>query len=165
MVGRKSQPINVIKMRGNKHLTKAEIEARQAAENRIKPQANRIRPPTWLPSEGKREFKRIIKEMKDLDVLTNVDVDALAVYCDAYVTYIECTRIVEAEGLQIKHVNKAGAENMVPHPMLSKKRQLADQMKALATEMGLTPSSRSRIAMPKEQPKEPTAAEQRFGGI
>ncbi|MCX7635294.1 MAG: phage terminase small subunit P27 family [Syntrophales bacterium] len=164
-MGRKTQPINVVALHGRKHLTKDEIERRKLAEGRIKPKSNRIRPPDWLNDEAKQEFRRIMKEMKDLDVITNVDVDALAVYCDAYVTYIECTRIIENEGYQVEHTNKSGATNMVPHPMLAKKRALADQMKAMATEIGLTPSSRAKISLPPPKEKDKTPFEERFGGV
>jgi P27 family predicted phage terminase small subunit len=162
---RKAQPVNVVEFNGRKHLTKDEIERRRAAEGRIKPKSNRIRPPDWLSDLAKDEFKRIIKEMKDLDVITNVDVDALAIYCDAYATYMECTRIIENEGFQIEHVNKAGASNMVPHPLLAKKRQFAEQMKSMATEIGLTPSSRARIALPQEKKKDKSSFDERFGGV
>lgn len=166
MGGRKAQPINVIAMNGKKHLTKAEIESRRAAENRIKPKSHRIRPPDWLNDEAQQEFRRIIKEMKDLDVITNVDVDALAVYCDAYTAYVECTRIIETDGIMITVRDDDGnITAQYPHPLLSKKRQLAEQMKAQATELGLTPSSRAKIAMPKEKLKPKTEFESRFGGV
>jgi len=165
VAGRRAQPINLLALKGRKHLTKSEIETRREAEKKIKPRANKIRPPDWLSDEAKQEFKRIIKEMKDLDVLTNVDTDAVAIYCDAYVSYIECTRIIEKEGMMVTHVNQAGESNEVPHPLMTKKRQLADQMKSMATELGLTPSSRSKISMPKEKPKEKTPFDERFGGV
>jgi len=166
MAGRKAQPINVIAMNGRKNLTKAEIEARRAAENRIKPKSHRIRPPDWLGDDAQQEFKRIIKEMKDLEVITNVDVDALAVYCDAYVNYIECTRIIDNEGIMVNIKDQDGnITSSYPHPLMSKKRQLAEQMKAMATELGLTPSARAKIAMPKEKPKQKTAFDERFGGV
>ncbi|WP_067924856.1 phage terminase small subunit P27 family [Alicyclobacillus shizuokensis] len=165
-MGRKAIPIELQLINGNKNrLTKSEIEARRSAEQRLKPRADRIRPPAWLSPVAKREFKRIVKEMDGLDVLTNVDVDALALYCDAYAAYVECTRIIEDEGLMVEYTNKAAETNKVPHPLLTKKKQLAEQMKALATEMGLTPASRTKLAMSKEEPKEPTEFERMFGDV
>jgi P27 family predicted phage terminase small subunit len=166
MGGRKAIPIDLQLINGNKNrLTKREIEARKAAEERLKPKADRVRPPAWLSDEAKREFKRIAKEMQDLGVLTNVDVDALALYCDAYAAYVECTRIIEAEGLMVEYTNKAAETNKVPHPLLTKKKQLAEQMKALATEMGLTPASRAKLAMPRQPEKEPTEFDKMFGDV
>jgi P27 family predicted phage terminase small subunit len=165
-VGRKAIPIELQLINGNKNrLTKSEIEARRSAEQRLKPKADRIRPPAWLSPVAKREFKRIVKEMDGLEVLTNVDVNVLALYCDAYAAYVDCTRIIEDEGLMVEYTNKAAETNKVPHPLLTKKKQLAEQMKALATEMGLTPASRAKLAMPRQDEKEPTEFERLFGDV
>jgi P27 family predicted phage terminase small subunit len=165
-MGRKAIPIELQLINGNKNrLTKSEIEQRREAEKKIKPNSNKVKPPAWLNDVAKKEFKRIVKEMHDLEILTNVDVDALALYCDAYASYIECTRIIDEEGMMVEYTNKAAETNKVPHPLLTKKKQLAEQMKALATEMGLTPASRAKLAMPKEQPKEPTEFERLFGNV
>jgi P27 family predicted phage terminase small subunit len=165
-VGRKAIPIELQLINGNKNrLTKREIEARRSAEQRLKPKADRLRPPSWLSPLAKREFRRIVKEMEGLDVLTNIDVDALALYCDAYAAYVDCTRIIEAEGLMVEYTNKAAETNKVPHPLLTKKKQLAEQMKALATEMGLTPASRAKLAMPRQEEKEPTEFDKLFGDV
>ncbi|WP_077616920.1 phage terminase small subunit P27 family [Caenibacillus caldisaponilyticus] len=165
-MGRKAIPIELQLINGNKNrLTKSEIEQRREAEKKIKPKSNKVKPPAWLNDVAKKEFKRIVKEMQELEILTNVDVDALALYCDAYASYIECTRIIDEEGMMVEYTNKAAETNKVPHPLLTKKKQLAEQMKALATEMGLTPASRAKLAMPKEQPKEPTEFERLFGDV
>ena len=50
------------------------------------------------------------------------------------------------EGLLVEYTNKAET-NKVPHPLLTKKKQLHEQMKALAVEFGLTPSARAKIVI------------------
>lgn len=164
-MGRKAVPVDLLVLRGTKHLTKQEIDARRGAEARLKPKADKLRPPSWLSPIAKREFKRIVKEMEGLGVLTNVDIDALALYVDAYASYIECTRIIEQEGLMVEYTNKAAETNKVAHPLLTKKRQLADQMRMMAVELGLTPAARAKLAMPKREPKEPTEFERMFGNV
>lgn len=163
-MGRKAMPIQLHLLQGNKNrLTKKEIEQRVEAEKRLKPRANKVKPPAWLSDEAKKEFKRIVKEMQDLDLLTNIDVDALALYCDAYVNYIECTRIIAEEGLMVEYTNKAAETNKVPHPLLTKKKQLHEQMKSLAAEFGLTPAARAKLAIAKEDKKPKTEEEELFG--
>lgn len=163
--GRRASPVDLLVLNGRKNLTKKEIEARREAEQRIKPQATKVRPPTWLCKDGKKEFRRIAKELLEVDLITNVDVDALALYCDAYVDYIKCTAIIEEEGLMVEYTNKAAETNRVPHPLMTKKKQLYDQMKSLAGEFGLTPSSRAKIAIPRQEKKEPTEFEKAFGDL
>ena len=160
---RKSNPVNLIVHNGKKHLTKSEIEHRQKAEAAITPPANKVKPPKWLSRPAKKEFKRLIKEMAETKLITNADINALAAYCDAYVDYIECTRIIGEEGLMVEYTNKAGETNRIPHPLFTRKKQLHEQMIKIASEFGFTPCSRAKIALPKKEKKEPTAFEQRFG--
>lgn len=163
-MGRKAKPIYLHLLEGNKNrLTKTEIDKRLEAEKSMQPKNDRIKPPAWLDSMAKREFKRIAQELMDLDLLTNVDINALAAYCDAYSDYIKCTRIIQEEGLMVEYTNKAAETNKVPHPLLTKKKQLHEQMKSLATEFGLTPSSRASLAKPKRDDKPKTEEERLFG--
>ncbi|MDE3838651.1 phage terminase small subunit P27 family [Bacillus methanolicus] len=164
-MGRKAKPIELMLIQGSKHLTKKEIEERKQAEAKLKPNANKVKPPAWLDDVAKKEFKRIAKELQEIDLITNVDVNALAAYCDAYSDYIKCTQIIQEEGMMVEYTNKAAETNKVPHPLLTKKKQLHEQMKSLATEFGLTPSSRAKIALPKKEEKEPTPEERLFGDV
>ena len=167
-MGQKAKPVALHLVGGNKScLRKSEIEARKKAEARLRPGTDKVKPPTWLSSQAKREFNRIVKEFGavEADLLTNVDVDLLATYCDAYVLYQECTKIVAQEGLMVEYTNKAGAENAVPHPLLTKKKAAFDQMRACAIEFGLTPSARARLALPKEPDKPATPFESLFGNV
>lgn len=167
-MGRKAKPIELHLVNGNKsRLTKAEIEQRQEVEKKIKPKTNRIKCPDWIEAdyEAERKWKVLVKELKELDLITNVDVDALAAYCDAYSQYVMCAKIIRDEGLMVDYTNKSAETNRVPHPLLTKKKQLFEQMKSLAVEFGLTPSSRAKIAMPKEEPKEVSEFDRMFGDV
>jgi len=163
---RKAMPIALHLIDGNKNrLTKAEIEARKSAEERLRPKDDKVKPPSWLSKEAKKVFKQIAKELEHTKLITNVDIHALALWCDAYVDYINCTRIIEEEGLMVEYTNKAAETNKVAHPLMTKKKQLAEQMRALASEFGLTPAARAKLAIPKDPPKEPTPFEREFGNV
>lgn len=151
-MGRRAKPIGLHVVGGNQsRLTKREIEERQEAEEKLTPNSDKVKPPTWLNKVAKKEFKRLAEELMKLKLLTNVDVHALAAYCDAYSDYVECTKIIEEEGLMVEYTNKAAETNKVPHPLLTKKKQLHEQMRSLAIEFGLTPSARAKLAIPKQK--------------
>jgi P27 family predicted phage terminase small subunit len=165
-MGRKAKSIHLHLLDGNKNrFTKEEIEHRLEAEARIKPKSDNVRPPSWLDPAARREFKRIANELQQLDLITNVDINALAVYCDAYSEYIKCTKIVQEEGLMVEYTNKAAETNKVPHPLLTKKKQLHEQMRSLAIEFGLTPSARASLSKPKKEEKPKTEEERLFGDM
>ena len=163
-MGRKAKPVDLQLVQGNPNRrTKKELHARKQAEEKLKPNSDRVKPPGWLGKQAKKEFRRIVKEMEHIDLLTNVDVDMLACYCDAYEGYQEATRIIQEEGMMVEYTNKAAETNKVPHPLLAKRRQLFDQMKSIAGELGLSPSSRAKLALPRDNDKPKDPFEERFG--
>ncbi|PEA24593.1 phage terminase small subunit P27 family [Bacillus cereus] len=162
-MGRKAKPINLHVLEGNTNrLTKAEIERRLDAEKQLQAKKDKVTPPEWLDPVAKKEFERIASELLELDIITNVDVNALATYCDAYSDYVGCTKIIQEEGLLVEYTNKAAETNKVPHPLLTKKKQLHEQMKALAVEFGLTPSARAKIVMPSAKKGTKSTVEKEF---
>lgn len=165
MAGRRAMPIELKVLRGKSNMTKAEIDARKKAEVKLKPKADNIKPPSWLDRDGKREWKRVAAELEALDLLTNVDVTALAVYCDAVSRYIEATKAIRDEGITVEYTNAAGATNTVANPNVAIARQYAQLIRQYLIEFGLSPSSRAKLAIPREDEPEETPEERLFGNV
>ena len=73
-----------------RHWTKAEVEARQAAASELKRDTSTtLRCPTWLSSEARKVWNRVKKQAAEFDLLDELDVDMLAIYCDAVIKYQE----------------------------------------------------------------------------
>jgi P27 family predicted phage terminase small subunit len=85
--------------------------------------------------------------------MTNVDVNQLAVYCRAYARYVE---------LQAGNEDPETGEKLTDEKTLD---TLYKQLKSMAIEFGFTPSSRAKLAMPKEEEKEKSTEEKMFGDI
>lgn len=149
-----------------KNMSNAERKAREKAEERLRTGTDKIKPPKWLTKEGKREFRRLAKLLMEIDLITNLDVDFLAVFANTLVAYQEVNEQIRMDGLTAIYTTKTGAENIVAHPLLTQRKQLADQIRLMGGELGLTPSSRAKLAMmPKEEKEEPTAFDQLFGNV
>lgn len=110
MPGRKNMSVKSILENGNRsHLTKDEIEKRQQQEKALeKLQSNKIRPPTWMSKMGKKIFKDIVKNLKEIDILVNVDVYGLAICADAMEKYIRCTIALHTENLRKEQISEVG---------------------------------------------------------
>lgn len=148
MAGRKAKPVDAILAEGNKsNLTKAEIEARREAEEKLKPATDKIRCPTWLDKTGKRTWRAIVKELIEIDLMTNVDVYSLALACDAYSKYIEATKAIDEEGLTIGYTNAGGNTNIVANPNIAIAQKYGQQFKSYLSEFGLSPAARARLAL------------------
>ena len=70
------QPISLVEMKGKKHLTKAEIEARKNSE--VVAPNDKVKPPSYLTQDQKKRFRKLAKELLEIKLIANVDCDALA---------------------------------------------------------------------------------------
>lgn len=165
-MGRKAKPIDLILLEGNSNrLTKKQIAERKEREAQLQIRSDKIKPPSWLEEPAKKEFNRLVSLLQEIKLVTEADIAQLATYCDAYTEYIKCTKIIQGEGLMVEYTNKAAETNKVPHPLLTKKKHLFDQMRVMAQEFGFTPSARAKIAIPKKETKEPTELDKMFGDV
>ncbi len=161
-MGRRAKSIDLAVIQGGKHYTKKEIQKRQKNEQNLKVASNKIRPPKWLSKEAKKEFRKLVKELEVIELLTNIDVHTLAVYCDAVVKYAEATQQLDEEGLTTEYTNKAGATNTIQHPAVGIATKYATIIRQFCTEFGFSPSSRAKLAINKEvKAKDPF--EEKFG--
>lgn len=107
-------------------------------------------PPAFLKKEALEEWNRLAPELERLGLLTIVDGSALAAYCQAYRRWIQAERKINREGM----VLNAKSRYSQAHPAMAISQKERQLMKAFATEFGLTPASRTRIAAPKPSKKE-----------
>lgn len=161
-MGRPAKPINLHVIDGKKHLTKAELQARLEAEAQLRPPADRVKPPAWLGKRAKKLFRQLVKDMEQTELYTNVDVETLAVYCDAVVRYAQATEAIEEQGVTIM-----GAQGVpVQNPAVLVASKYAAIMSRCASKLGLDPSSRAAMALRKEpKKKEPTPVDVMFGNV
>ena len=141
------QPIELIKAKGAKHLTKAEIAEREQSE--VKPITDNIIAPEYLTKKQKETFNRLADQLKVLKIMGETDVDALARYITANDFYINAVR---------KMRSKEVKDNPVLFGSWAKiQERYFKQCRSAANDLGLTISSRCRLVVPErktETPKE-----------
>ncbi|AUN10427.1 phage terminase small subunit P27 family [Clostridium botulinum] len=152
-MARPRQPTDLLLVKGKKHLTKAEIEDRKSKE--VKAPSDKVKAPSYLPADLKKEFNKIAKELKEIGIITNLDIDALARFIIAKKMYLELTKqILEKPELMI-----------VDKDIVTTQDKLFKQCRVSASDLGLTISSRCKLVVPKkEDKKELTEEEKLFGG-
>lgn len=148
------QPIELVKAKGKKHLTKAEIEAREKSE--LKVDLKNVSVPEYLPDKLKEEFVDIANKLLIVGVMTELDEDCLARYLLSKQSYLQYTSML----------NKATKKNKIieMEKLMTMQDKAFKQCRASANDLGLTIASRCKLVMPeiKEPPKENKFA--KFGG-
>jgi len=89
-MARPRKPIAVLEAEGKSHMTKKEIEERR--EQELKVPFTNVKPPSYLNNKQKRKFKDIANKLLALGIMTELDVDCLAMYIishDIYLSYTE----------------------------------------------------------------------------
>lgn len=167
MAGRR-QPTKLLLLKGKKNLTKAEIEERQASE--VKAKDDNVKPPAYLPKKLKDEFTKIADELLRIEIMSNLDVDALARFLLAREQYVKLTRALRNTPAtqRVKHPGtgkQITLANETYSDLLLSVDKLFKQCRQAAADLGLTISSRCRLVVPKKPEEKPKSAdEQLFGG-
>lgn len=137
-MARPRQPIDLIIAKGNKNLTKEEIENRRAKE--VKAPSDKVRAPSYLPKELKKEFNCLSKELVAIGIMSNLDIDALARFIIAKKMYLDVTHKMLEE-----------PEYLLDKDILSNQDKLFKQCRQAASDLGLTISSRCKLVVPKKE--------------
>ena len=148
-MARPREPIDLIKAKGKKNLTKSEYEERKAQE--IQVPFTDIEPPSFLPKTLHQEFNEISGKLKAIGIMTELDTVSLAQYLIAKQNYIIYTAML----------SKVIKRNMSPDKTYlseddvtenTKIQALQDralrQCQTCARDLGLTISSRCKLVVP-----------------
>lgn len=156
--GRKPTPTHLKLVRGNPG-------KRRISENEVRPDVVPASPPSFLSDDAKAEWGRISAQLEALGMLTVVDHAALAAYCQAYGRWVlaerELGKVLGAAGPGGGLLYKGANSRICRNPLISIANEAMRDMVKFCNEFGMTPSSRVRIHVSKDD-KEQDPAEAFF---
>lgn len=140
------QPTNLVIAKGRKHFTKEEVERRLSREPRVS--FTSIEAPEYLPKNLESKFYDYAYKLLDIGIMTELDEDCLANYLISHNLYLQYTNKI-SQAMRAGDLDKAADYTKVQDRYFK-------QMRACATDLGLTISSRCKLVVPEkdEQPKE-----------
>lgn len=147
------------------HLTKKEKQKKKAEEREvITGNEDLEKPPTWLlDANAKKEWERIVAELKKIELVGNLDYVNLACYCNAYANYVKVSRKLKKEQYCIERETRTGTI-VVKNPLVDIQMNYAAEMRKFAGLCGMTIDSRLKAAVQKIDRKE-EKLEKKFGAI
>jgi P27 family predicted phage terminase small subunit len=110
---------------------------------------------------ARAEWETTAPRLQRAGLLTEVDLDALTLYCATFARWKEAERQLQQHGLTLMAGRKKKAPIVSPYFSIAMKAQA--QCRALLIEFGLTPVSRTRVHVPK--PDSADAQRDRFFGL
>lgn len=158
MAGAK-KPIQLNLATGGKHWTKDEIKERLSSE--VQPVTDGIAAPPYLTAKQKKQFNTIADQLQRIGIMGETDCDTLARYVIAQGLYeqaVKDLRDVQKQRPKADEVSVGAMSHWAELVNELDKRQdrYFKQTQTAAAALGLTISSRCKLAVPKsaEQPKE-----------
>ena len=153
------QPTALQRLRGNpSHRPLNEREPQPASGERA-PSA-----PRWLSEAARREWRRVAGPLHRAGLLTEIDTLALGMLCEAFANYLEARAMVN-EGGKGQLVVKSDKGNLYQHPAVAVMVGARGEVLRWAREFGMTPSTRSRIALEGKGEDEPSLADLLFAEV
>lgn len=153
-MSKRREPIDLIAAKGKKNLTKKEIEERKNRE--VKAPSENIEPPSYLPDELKEEFINIALKLKDIGIISELDVTALGRFLVSEYQYQKVTtKMLKMKNITDKYFDYANLQD-----------KFFKQARAAAGDLGLTISSRCKLVLPDDKKKdgnEQSEGQKRFG--
>lgn len=130
------------------HLKMVKGTAQKCRTNKAepKPATDNIQPPEYLSGSARKQWRVVSKQLAEAGVLTNMDVDALALYCEAFARYREAVTEIDDFG----PITRTPSGFPVQSPWLQIANKAFEQMTKLLAEFGMTPSARSRVRSTKK---------------
>lgn len=110
-------------------------------------------PPDWLEDAAAvNKWYEVGGALLDLRMLTSLDLDALAAYCNAWARWQAAEAALTENGLVMELPRAAGGTYCQQRPEVAIAVSYYKQLKELAAALGITPAARAKLLPPTRVP-------------
>lgn len=125
-------------------LTKEEIQARQEQEDKLKGNNTLVYDiPEYLTEEEKLVYKFLVDELKESNILNNLDIEILTIASNTIVSLHKERKLLRNEGSVVTKVNGDVTKN----PRFSIVKELEKTFQWVCRELALSPSTRASLSL------------------
>ncbi|NLW92383.1 MAG: phage terminase small subunit P27 family [Syntrophomonadaceae bacterium] len=107
------------------------------------------KPPAHLTTLAKKEFSRVVPLLHQAGILTQVDINVVAAYSQAFGRWVDAEKAIKIHGMTYE----SDKGNIIQRPEVGIASTAMKEMVSFAAEFGMTPSSRSRIKVEQLEDK------------
>ena len=99
--------------------------------------------PEWMDPIARAEWRRVTKELKAMGTLSTADRTLIITYCRTFSKWVNAEKVVIAKG----YLMETPSGMIQANPYVGIANQAQKELRLLCAELGLTPSSRSRLVV------------------
>lgn len=122
---------------------------RQVQEEKLKLDRDELNPPEWLSEFGQEEFSRVVEECEKIDLLDNLDISVLAIYCNAYASYVEINEIMSKKPKKSRYTDNGKID-----PLVNAQDKFVKQIMSCSSKLGLATTDRLKLIVPTKTESE-----------
>ena len=109
--------------------------------------------PRDMPPEAKAEWRRIVPQLEEAELLTTIDRALLVRYCCAWADWLELQGLIQQSG----KVLKGPRGHLVRNPLWFQLQDAGSTVSELGRQLGLSPVARIRAGIKHERLEQPEA--------
>lgn len=134
-----------------RHSTKDEIELSEVVENSIVTSDDELEiPPNWLKNKtAEKEYIRLLKNFKEINIIGNLDLNNLVIYCNLYADIRAIENAAKKLSMTKKDDKGVLRVNAEYERISYQKLKYMDRLRKYADTLGLTVSSRLKAGANK----------------
>lgn len=145
-------------------LTKERRARLEAEQDLVRtPKKYILKAPMWLSKRARKEYRRLIESMAEMDMLGDLDANNLAAYCNAWDKYLQAEEEIKEKGLLIESPKNPKSPYQA-NPAIQIQIKHAKEMREFGRQCGLSIDSRLKFAAAKLPEIEADITEE-FGDI
>lgn len=137
-----------------------ELKRRAEAEEKMKMATDKIKAPIWLDKIGEETFNFIANELLTVELVSNPDVQAMALYSDWYSQYVslekQLKKLKREYKLNYELAKMKAKENgepfnepdeLIGNPLSKQMDTASKNIRSFGNDLGLSPSARAKLAI------------------
>ncbi len=105
----------------------------------------------FLDAVARKEYKRVLADLKKIDIIGNLDRANLISYANSYALYVKTCKKMKAKGFEDIVLT---AQGMKPNPLYMILDQTKREMEAAGKALGMSATARLQIASAKAKDQE-----------
>ena len=143
MRGRKAKPTHLRALDGGAD-KRTPAAASEATTGNDDPIVRIPKPPALLKGEALAEYKRITAELAKIGLITEIYRGPISAYCQVWARWVDAEKHLKGKAKGDGMIVKTPNGYPIQSPWLAIANKALEQMRALATEFGMTPASLAR---------------------
>ena len=153
MRGRKKKPTELKKLTGEHRAHRLNDSEPEYSDDSI------LEPPDILNKRASEHWVEVVTQLANVGVMKMPDRDSMLNYCVMYDRFVQLEMDIQEEGMTVDKCGVDGDGNTIVldtkiNPKMAESRLIVQQLRPIQVEFGLTPSSRAKLEVPKDPPKD-----------